>query len=126
MKEFNLKLAKAGHPVQTRDGRKARIICWDRIDVKDTYPIIALVTDMEKEEIHSYTLKGRFRDSGEEELDLVMVPEKLEGWVNVYRENITKDVMLCPVCFHSRESAESHIGWKEHTYIKTIKIEWEE
>lgn len=32
MKPFDLELAKAGHPVQTRDGRPVRIICYDRKD----------------------------------------------------------------------------------------------
>ena len=29
MKEFNLEQAKAGKPVCRRDGKKARIICYD-------------------------------------------------------------------------------------------------
>lgn len=29
MKPFDLEAAKRGEPVQTRDGRKARIVCWD-------------------------------------------------------------------------------------------------
>lgn len=30
MKEFDLEKAKAGHPVCTRDGHEARILCFDR------------------------------------------------------------------------------------------------
>ena len=40
MKEFDLELAKAGFPVKTRDGKKARILCFDRIA---STPIVALV-----------------------------------------------------------------------------------
>ena len=40
MREFDLSAAKAGAPVCTRDGMEARIICFDRVDLK--YPIIAL------------------------------------------------------------------------------------
>lgn len=40
MKKFDLELAKQGHPVQTRNGRPVRIICWDR---KSEYPIVALI-----------------------------------------------------------------------------------
>ena len=40
LKEFNLEAAKSGKPVCTRDGRKARIICFD---AKGDKPIIALV-----------------------------------------------------------------------------------
>lgn len=31
LKEFDIEAAKAGKPVCTRDGRKARIICFDRM-----------------------------------------------------------------------------------------------
>lgn len=41
-KPFNLEQAKAGKPVCTRDGRKARIICFNAKTLCD-YPIIALV-----------------------------------------------------------------------------------
>lgn len=40
MKPFNLELAKQGHPVITRKGKKARIICFDR---NGDAPIVALV-----------------------------------------------------------------------------------
>ena len=41
LKPFDLEAAKAGKPVCTRDGRKARIICFN---AKRDAPIIALVT----------------------------------------------------------------------------------
>lgn len=44
MKPFDLEAAKAGKPVCTRDGIKARIICFDVIN-KSNYPIIALLED---------------------------------------------------------------------------------
>ena len=40
MKEFDLEKAKAGHPVCTRDGHEARILCFDRIE---HHPIVGLV-----------------------------------------------------------------------------------
>lgn len=43
MKPFNLEVAKAGAALITRDGRSARIICYDRITGKWPGPIIALV-----------------------------------------------------------------------------------
>lgn len=59
LKEFNLEAAKAGKPVCTRDGRKARIISFDRHG--EDCPIIALVVDSknaECEEVIDYTLDG--------------------------------------------------------------------
>jgi hypothetical protein len=46
MKEFDLELAKAGHPVCTRDGKPVRIVCFD---AKGDYPIVGLEynTDLE-------------------------------------------------------------------------------
>lgn len=58
MKEFDLEKAKMGYPLCTRDGRGARIICYDR---KGDYPIVALITDEEDEEqAIIYTINGRF------------------------------------------------------------------
>lgn len=66
-------------PVQTRDGREARIICTD---AKGDYPIIALVGP---DEIL------RFYDSGGKsyyysENDLINIPEKRVVWFNVYND----------------------------------------
>lgn len=47
LKPFSLEAAKAGKPVCTRDGRKARIICFD----SKWRPIVALVTECNGEEI---------------------------------------------------------------------------
>lgn len=55
LKEFNLEAAKAGKPVCTRDGRKARIICFDTIN-KSNYPIIALLEDKDVK-LYSITTK---------------------------------------------------------------------
>lgn len=69
-------------PVQTRDGRKARIIATDRAG---TYPIIALVFGHKGTEIVcSFTVEGCFSDCGTgSSSDLVNVPPSL--WQNVYR-----------------------------------------
>lgn len=84
MKEFDLEKAKNGAKVCTRDGREARIICFD---MNNVYPIVALVRDEEGGEI----LKLYYSDGtyliGEEKSkwDLMLAGEKKEGWVNIYR-----------------------------------------
>ena len=84
MKEFNLELAKAGHPVQTKNGKNARIICFD---AKYTcYPIVALVEMNGFEKVSLYTNEGKRHTDLERDLDLIMALEKHEGWVNVYRD----------------------------------------
>ena len=124
LKEFDLEAAKAGKPVCTRDGRKARIICFNR---KGIYSIVALI-DGEQENIQSYTNNGRLRCTDlESELDLMMLPEKRSGWVNVYRDcdgaNITKDDNI----YSSREAAIASAQFIDgNHYVATTKINWEE
>lgn len=44
MKPFDIELAKAGHRVCTRDGKPARIICFDRRSVNGC-SIVALIDE---------------------------------------------------------------------------------
>lgn len=117
-KPFNLKAAKAGKPVCTRDGRKARIICFDFQSIENT-PIVAAVQVTDKQEvITNYYEDGRQFVDGISELDLMMLSEKKEGWVNVYNlDNIYRRV------YSSKEEAEKQ---KDINCVATIKIEWEE
>lgn len=81
LKEFDLEAAKAGKPVCTKDGRKARIICFDR---NWEYPIVALIECENGEEMISACDKdGKARIYETQGTDLMMLPEKKEGWVNL-------------------------------------------
>ena len=117
LKPFDLQKAKAGKPVCTRDGRKARIICFDA-KRKDEKSIIALVPSKDFlgfEDLIAYTNNGNYHGGHENDGDLMMLPEKKEGWVNVYKDSVydTKD--------------EALIGRSEFRgYIDTIKINWSE
>ena len=115
LKPFDLQKAKEGKPVCTRDGRKARIICFDLQSIEKT-PIVAAVQVTDKQEVIShYYEDGRQFVDGISELDLMMLLEKKEGWVNVYKDSVydTKD--------------EALIGRSESRgYIDTIKINWSE
>ena len=90
LKPFDLEKAKAGKPVCTRDGRKARIICFDRrLFYKNvSYPILAVVERSDGEDdVCGYNEKGKvlIEDGAEYKDDLMMLPEKKEGWVNVMK-----------------------------------------
>lgn len=87
MKEFNIQKAREGHPVCTRDGRKARIICFDRKHKEDKFPIVALVTlpDTETELVELYNTEG-ITYNYTRDYDLMMASVKHEGWVNIYRD----------------------------------------
>ena len=99
LKPFDIQKAREGKPVCTRDGRKARIICFDRKFYHDgyNYPIVAMVNDNDNELVHAYTQDGLLVGNMECDLDLMMLPEKRIGWIN-----INKDASL----FKSKEEAE--------------------
>lgn len=123
LKPFDLEAAKAGKPVCTRDGRKARIIsCSLR---NKNFPIAAIVED-EEENVYQFEANG-VCDEHDENLDLITLPEKKEGWVNVYRDcdgaNITKDDNI----YSSREAAIASAQFIDgNHYVATTKINWEE
>lgn len=68
-------------PVQTRDGRKARIICTDK---QGSFPIVALILNKTHEALIVYYTDGSSRDSLGAAIDLVNVPVKTSTWENVY------------------------------------------
>lgn len=112
LKPFDLEQAKAGKPVCTRDGRKARIICFDRDWDRH---IVALVSDSLGESVHYYLSNGKFDFDKQNDDDLMMLPEKKEGWVNVYKDSV----------YNTKEEALA--GRSEcRGYIDTIKLSWEE
>ena len=126
LKPFDLEAAKAGKPVCTRDGRKARIISFDRkfLFKGVSYPIIALVEDTAKEEtIYGYNEKGKviIENDTPYKDDLMMLPQKKEGWLNIY-----KDFEDTVCCVYPTEKEALEDGETEKDYITTIKIEWEE
>ena len=125
-KPFDLEAAKAGKPVCTRDGRKVRILCYDLKGAE--YPIVALVEahDYLDESISTYDRNGRFDHDRENKNDLMMFPQKKEGWVNVYKSyNVGKKIPCMASIYPTKEEAKksSVVGFD---YVDTVKIEWEE
>lgn len=124
MKEFDLEAAKAGKPVCTRDGRAARIICWD---MKDTggllrTPIVALINIDGSEVVRCYDEHGIDPISSNSADDLMMTSEKKEGWVNLYKKI---DVYSSNTIYATKNEAYG-VGRVSQNYLTTIKIEWEE
>ena len=84
MKPFDINLAKQGHPVCTRDGRPARVICWDcKSSIgEDKTPIVALIQLSDGGEYpYCYYKNGLFTDRHTDKRDLMMASVKHEGWV---------------------------------------------
>ena len=113
LKPFDIQKAREGKPVCTRDGAKARIICFD---AKSDAPIIALITTDDGTEItFDYLSDGTFFNSENPDNDLMMLPEKRSGWAK-----IRKDVNL----YNTKEEADRKmIGNDEYV---TAKVCWEE
>lgn len=130
LKPFSLEAAKAGKPVCTRNGRKARIVLFDLKD--KNYPIAAAVLDSDGDEsIRTYTSEGIYDKDEISGLDLMMLPEKREGWMNVYKR---KNEYICEnecsvstgiAVYKSKGEAKRNID-KNRIYVNTIKITWEE
>ena len=120
LKPFDIQKAREGKPVCTRDGRKARIICFDRVG---DFPIVALTDDRDyKEEgVNLYDINGK---GSNECFDLMMLPEKKEGWVNVAKEPLGDDEVVLGYIFNSYEDAVRS-GKANERYVATVRIEWE-
>lgn len=112
LKEFNLEAAKAGKPVCTRDGRKARIICFD-LNNKN-FPIVAIINCDTEENAYQYDIDG-VCDEHDNNLNLMMSPEKKEGWIIIHKEAI-----------YDKETAEKIARETTANVIRIQKIEWEE
>ena len=122
LKEFDLEAAKSGKPVCTRDGRKARIVCFD---AKGYRPIVALIEvdcedDGTPEDVFLFTDKGYYNcEDITSDNDLMMLPEKKEGWVNVYKGGLL-DTKSYPTKKEAFDKA------CPEGYVDTVKVCWEE
>lgn len=130
MKEFDLKAAKAGKKVMTRDGRNVRIVCFDCKD--PVKPIVALVEktvvyefperhEKIEEDIVKYSPQGK---AGDMNNDLFMKSEKKVGWVNIYKEPVGDRSAIG--VYHTESEAKEDAFKGEEKAVATIKVEWEE
>ena len=126
LKPFSLEAAKAGKPVCTRDGRKARIICFDA-KRKDERNIVAVIPSKDYpgfEDVIAYPNDGNYYGGHENDGDLMMLLEKKEGWVNVYR-NEKGEYWSEQIIFSTKKDATDFVH--DYTqYVTTVKITWEE
>ena len=114
LKPFDLEAAKSGKPVCTRDGRKARIICFD-LNTCSHYSVIAAITnDSGCEEVTAYMENGSYLSQNEESSrDLMMLPEKKEGWILLRKDGCV---------FDNEQVAKKNCT---NDYF-VAKVEWEE
>lgn len=125
MKEFDLRKAKAGAPVCTRDGRNVRIICYDMKSL--CFPIAALIDYGEYEVCVAFTLDGKWNEGEGESscCDLMMADIPTihhEGWINILYNNYGSDDVALGQIYNRKEFAENNCPDGFHT----VKIEWED
>lgn len=130
LKPFDIKAAKVGKPVCTKDGKKVRIICFNRVFYSGgyKYPIVAMVNDNGNELVYAYTQDGLLVGNEECKLDLMMLHEKKEGWIYLYKDkNRDGDAYISKRIFSTKEEAEQDVKdlYKAFDVIDIRKIEWE-
>lgn len=113
-------------PVQTRDGWPARILCTD---FKSSKSLVAAIKYPypDSEAIQYYNPDGRVYLNQESGLDLINVPVKHTGWMNMY--NVNTD--YCSIKLHpSKEAADkaasNHHGVPDPKRLACIKVEFTE
>ena len=80
MKDFDLQAAKNGAPVCTRDGRKARIVCYDVKITIGHFPFLVLIENDGIEQGFAYNEQGHrpYTDGDNDPNDLMMATEEDE------------------------------------------------
>ena len=132
MKPFDIELARQGKPVVTREGKPARIICFDKKIAQGDFTLVTLVSISQTvESLYSHTSKGRFVDNETNSAyDLFMASEKREGWVNIYSNSPYIELPPSEINrimgFRIYKTKELALRNASPTAVTTIKIEWEE
>lgn len=121
MKQFNLDeyLKNPTRKVITRDGRPVKIHCTNY--TKNQF-IIAEIEDTNLSE--TFNKDGKWLDFVDSEKDLFFVPEKKEGWLNIYHSE--NGFYLRGTPYKTKEEAEEVAKANHETFCTTIKFEWEE
>ena len=119
MKAFSLEeyLKNPSKKVVTKEGKKVRIICTD---ARGSYPVVALIEESYYDNALSYTKDGNLYAGESNVYDLFFAPEKHEGYVNIYKNQMTGSMYCDCNIYASKEDAEKQHG------IAIAKIEWEE
>lgn len=107
-------------PVQTRDGQEVRLYNADKLDGGSPYVLHGAILDSLGWQGRSWTKDGSFCVGEKTCRDLVNIPVKRSGWINIYRDaggDYAHRVYI------SKGDAESGA---DINVIATIPIEWEE
>lgn len=117
LKPFSPEKAEMGKPVSTQNGLLVGNL---KID-KNNFTISGIIKhNDETEEEYQWDYNGECLENPD--YDLKMIPEKREGWVNIYKSYRLNKRTGSDV-YKTEEEAKRYMS---KGYIDTIKIEWEE
>ncbi len=77
------------------------------------------------EDAKVFTLKGEYIIDDITDSDLMMVTEKKQGWVNVYKSTVLNITVTDGYVYETKEIAK-HNAKDDDDYIGTFPFEWEE
>ena len=126
MKSFSLDefLADRKREVVTRDGLP--VLIKNVYFSNPGYPVEAAIKiAVNNYHTCNFTGNGLYEIGKETKYDLFFVAEKREGWINVFKYNFGEPFIGDMRIFRSKEEAEESAK-NDRTYVKSIKIEWEE
>ena len=109
LKPFNLERAKAGDPIVTCDGRKAKFIAHVP-EAKDTAKVVVLITS----NVYSFRENGRVWSWEDDQMDLYMASKKRTVWVNLYLDGTTDSEFFDAKDEADRYASHSRIGGKAY------------
>jgi hypothetical protein len=107
-------------PIQTRDGRKARVVCMDRKDYQSHRTYMCLVDNNGTEAVWFYKSNGYIRDDNKnDDLDIINVPEEHEIEIRFCKNS---KGTICHVCMSLSSPCRECHDFKEIAKKKiTIK-----
>jgi hypothetical protein len=113
-------LFKVGDVVETRDGRKARIICVDR---KGSSPIVALVAEPDGELVTYHRQDGRWAYDTGDDCHHDLMPPKRVGYVNIYTDGSASNVCKSRRDADDREQGRMDCGLSLKRFV-CLRIEY--
>jgi hypothetical protein len=123
LRPFNLEEAKAGKPVQTREGRRATLF---RFDLKaNRYPLAGTIEDDDGEEVAQWRIDGSFYCDGTSRHDLFMAPVEKTVWVTLLKRN-DGSVFPSVRCDASEQAGKEYGSGGGLNYVGTFPITYTE
>lgn len=122
-KPFDLQAAIAGKPIQTKNGKLVKFGGYNP-EANPDAQLLIWVKSGNNWVIGTRYFNGKNYETSDSEGDLVMAPEKKEGWVCIYRKQDGFTYVANAIYKTEEEALERKLNNSE--IISTSRIEWEE